>query len=621
MKKVVFGVVCAVLAAGVAFADGPQLGDLSKPLVEQSIELGPLRTAPTVDRGTLKAENAKLHAWLMAEQVAAGIESPLEVRLSSRDLADIEFGALDRSREGPEALRVGVVKPLGVFFALDDVSFGAIARAPEGGRIWSAAIRSEDAFGLRIHFDNFWLPPDTELYLFNERGMVAGPYTGAGPFDTGEFWSNMIMGESAYLQLRQFGPAGNVKLHQTYFDVVEVGHVGRQMGASLDAFTKTFCDYTASCVENAECPATPSVVDVARNAVAHMQYVKRPYLYVCSGGLLNNSTGDGTPYFLTANHCISRDREAGTLETYFQWTVPCGDDCPTQWADPVDVPSMLGSSVVVTNRTSDFTLLLLDGQVESGVDFLGWSTNAVAYSNGAMLYRISHPAAAPQAYSSHEVDTAAGTCTSWPRGAWIYSRDVFGATQGGSSGSPVVNSQGLVVGQLSGACGTNLNDDCDAINNATVDGAFASYYSQVAPYLNPSGCGDVDGDGYADASCGGTDCDDNDPDVNPGAEEICGDGIDNNCDGSIDEGCVSCPDADEDGYTDAACGGVDCDDTDPLVNPGASEACDDGIDNDCDGFVDGFDSDCQLCVPTGEPCTSNAACCSGRCHPRKLTCK
>ena len=53
-----------------------------------------------------------------------------------------------------------------------------------------------------------------------------------------------------------------------------------------------------------------------------------------------------------------------------------------------------------------------------------------------------------------------------PRGAWIYSRDVYGGTEGGSSGSPIYNAQGQVVGQLTGACGTNTGDACDSGSNA-----------------------------------------------------------------------------------------------------------------------------------------------------------
>ena len=120
------------------------------------------------------------------------------------------------------------------------------------------------------------------------------------------------------------------------------------------------------------------------------------------------------------------------------------------------------------------------------------------------------------------------------------------------------------------ACGYNLNDVCDSASNATVDGAFASYYSQVAPFLGGGGSGcdvDLDEDGYFAASCGGDDCNDNDAAINPGALEVCGDNIDNNCDGAIDE--------------------------------------------DCGG---------GSCLPKGDACTANDQCCSGRCHPRKLTC-
>ncbi len=55
-----------------------------------------------------------------------------------------------------------------------------------------------------------------------------------------------------------------------------------------------------------------------------------------------------------------------------------------------------------------------------------------------------------------------------------------------------------------------------------------------------------------------------------------------------------CLDGDMDGYSDMACGGYDCDDTDPDVNPGAEEICDNGIDDDCDGLADSEDTECKF---------------------------
>ena len=119
--------------------------------------------------------------------------------------------------------------------------------------------------------------------------------------------------------------------------------------------------------------------------------------------------------------------------------------------------------------------------------------------------------------------------------------------------------------------------------------------------IRPGDTEDDDGDGFPDRACGGNDCDDTNPDVYPGAPEVC-DGIDNDCDGVADGADAMALwhlDLDGDGYGDASSepiedcdaqpgrvpNGLDCDDGQATIRPGVSDLCD-GVDQDCDGTVD-----------------------------------
>lgn len=470
-----------------------------------------------------------LQQRLAATQVVAGANRPITLSLSPAERTKID----DVTRVERKYL-VGVAKPVGqtVDFSgarqagaqARTLNLGAVRGYGGGAFTWTAAVRVPGATALRLHITGLDLPAGAGLYVYNRDGQAFGPYTRSGPLGTGEFHTNTVFGEELIVQLDVPADSRIPKL-----TIAEVGVMGARFGAPRygprgvnqdgefsATFASAFCSYNASCVVNAACQSS-NAVNTAKDAVASILFQSGANFYICTGGLIaDTNAATVIPYFLTAHHCISSSGEASSLETFFDYQTTCNTPNCTQPYN--NTGETVGSTIKATGSSSDYSLLQLSSAptTPDGVaSYLGWLSTPVANTNNYALYRISHPSGAPQAYTEGVVDTNKPTCRSLPRGSFVYSRDTLGATEGGSSGSPVVNGSGQIVGQLYGACGTNLNDVCDAAHNATVDGAFAASYPNLAAFLDP-GSGSCGGAGSACTVNG--DCCSNNCKGKPGAK-------------------------------------------------------------------------------------------------------
>lgn len=235
---------------------------------------------------------------------------------------------------------------------------GAV-RLDEDGFTWFTRVRTPGTSAIRVQLTDVDLPPGVGLWIYNRRGESSGPYDVQyldedGEDPTGEIWSHTLSGDELRIQLLYQGPRAPHKLLEIRFTLSQVVHLdarfqlaerlGKESGRE-----KAFCgdNYygnanaygNANCVDNAACESIPSSLDGLENAIAHIQYVDGGDSFICSGGLVNDMQSSGTPYFLTANHCIGNQASASSMEAFFRYEASCGGDCD-------DNPDSVGSSVV-----------------------------------------------------------------------------------------------------------------------------------------------------------------------------------------------------------------------------------------------------------------------------------
>ena len=281
--------------------------------------------------------------------------------------------------------------------------------------------------------------------------------------------------------------------------------------------------------------------------------------------------------------------------------------------EDISTDSMLGRSFTFSTANLDITKtesFALDGTVVSVAISLE-NTGEVELSDVKFIYSLDPDQETAISTDSSYYSTANDTMdldgdgqSDWAQSAGFES----GYTIGIGACTPDVFSLGHYADWSSNATTTvTLTDDEGALSDSAMGILYHtpiplaagetrgfSFIISVAPTAagaaaafseNPDVCCDGDGDGADNEACGGGDCDDANPELNPESEDIAYDGIDQNCDGT------DANDLDADGQIATEAGGGDCDDADATIGPGIAEIWYDGIDQDCDGNDDDQDGD------------------------------
>ncbi len=305
------------------------------------------------------------------------------------------------------------------------------AQTTPQGTLYLLRLVSPEAQSLRVHFKTLQLPEGTRLFVSSQQNpdIFSPPYTGTRR----DFWTPMLPGEEILIEC--FVPnTATLEKAVAPFQIDAVNHIFRAPRASGGIQPEA----AGNCNQ-----PVPDEFREAAKATALIAFAKPDGEYACTGTLLADIKKTGTPYFLTANHCISNGGEASSAEVY--WNYDSGSQPTT--------PPTRGASLLVTDEADDFTLLQLNAQPPGGVVYSGWTS--VAQPVGTAVTGIHHPQADYKRASfgklveaSCPAEIPAEFCEFYAKVQWER-----GLTEPGSSGSGIfigTGSQTQLVGLLSG---------------------------------------------------------------------------------------------------------------------------------------------------------------------------
>lgn len=413
--------------------------------------------------------------WCLSAHAQVGLGGePPSVRFAFADpvsevLAPLPLEAFPTSHargDRPAPMRFGVDREV----ALGTANAGLWESLADGSRVWTLRIQSPGAVSLSLIFARFELPEGARVWIRGADGeQVLGAFGPEFANADGGFATQPLRGDAVVIEYVEPAQAvgGELQIAQVvhgFRDVISRPQAALQGGAP---------GTSGACNVDVNCP-------LGANWQPQKRAVARVFMgpYVCSGSLISNTAQDARQLFLTADHCFEDSPPPST------WLFNFNFDADSCGGSNVLRDDWVGGAALRTrSAVSDHCLLEITQPIPPAfnVYLAGWSRFASAPSRAIGIH---HPSGDVKKICEDADPLNAATLFGVP--CWRVEEWEAGVTEGGSSGSPLFDSNRHVVGQLLGGaayCGYVFDD---------YYGRFDVSWGQgLAPHLDPVGYGEV----------------------------------------------------------------------------------------------------------------------------------